>query len=504
MSGREHLDVLVIGAGLSGICAGHHLQESAPWATYAIFEARAAMGGTWDLFRYPGVRSDSDMYTLGFPFRPWNGNDMIVDGDEIRRYIEDTAREEGIDTRIRFHHRVVRIEWDTTSARWAVTAERSDTGETVQVTCGFILSCTGYYRYDHGYEPEFEGRDDFKGQVVHPQHWPEDLDHSGSRVGVIGSGAAAVTLVPSMAADAEHVTMLQRSPTYVATVPRRNPIARLVHRALPGDRGATAVRWAHALGAQASFRLSKRFPRAVRRLLLAGVKLQLPKGYDIDPHFSPRYDPWDERMCAVPDGDLFKAIKDGSASVVTDHVDRFTETGIRLRSGEHLDADVIVTATGLELLFLGGTEVVVDGEPLDIADRLAYKGMMLEGVPNLAFAIGYTNASWTLKCDLTCRAVTRLLDHMRTDGHSMCIPVNRDSTVVPEPLLGLDSGYVRRAADRMPRQGSRFPWQVYQSFVRDYRAMTLRDVADEGLEFSDPVVSSNDRRVAVGSASPDR
>ena len=500
MTDPEHLDVLVVGAGLSGVCAGHHLQESAPWASYAIFESRAAIGGTWDLFRYPGVRSDSDMYTLGFPFRPWNGDTMIVDGDEIRRYIEDTAREEGIAERIRFHHRVVRIEWQAESARWLVTAERSDTGEKVQVTCGFILSCTGYYRYDHGYEPEFEGREAFQGRIVHPQHWPQDLDHTGAQVVVIGSGATAVTLVPSMARDAAHVTMLQRSPTYVATVPRRNPVARLLHRVGPGDLGATVVRWAHALGAQATFRLSKRYPGAVRRLLLAGVKLQLPKGYAVDPHFTPTYNPWDERICAVPNGELFTAITDGSASVVTDHIERFTETGVRLRNGDHLDADIIVTATGLELLFLGGMEVVVDGEHVDIAERLAYKGMMLEGVPNLAFAIGYTNASWTLKCDLTCRAVTRLLDHMRRERHSMCRPVNVDPTVVGAPLLGLDSGYVKRAAGRMPQQGSRFPWQVYQSFLRDYRAMTLRAVADEGLVFSDPTRASDVADVGLTSS----
>lgn len=495
----EHLDVLVIGAGLSGICAGHHLQESSPWAQYAIFEARAAMGGTWDLFRYPGVRSDSDMYTLGFPFRPWTGENMIVDGGDIRRYIEETAIEEGIDRHIRFHHRVVAADWDSSTARWTVTAERSDTGETLQITCDFILSCTGYYRYDHGYEPEFDGRSDFQGEIVHPQHWPEDLDHTGKRVVVIGSGATAVTLVPSLAATAEHVTMLQRSPTYVATVPRRNPVARFVHRALPGDRGAHAVRWTHALGAQASFRFSRRFPGLVRRLLIAGVKWQLPAGYDVDPHFTPSYNPWDERMCAVPSGDLFKSIRDGGASVVTDHIERFTETGIALRGGGHIDADIIVTATGLELLFLGGTEVTVDGEAVDVSKRLAYKGMMLEGVPNMAFAIGYTNASWTLKCDLTCRAVARILNHLRDSGQRMCRPVNHDATVVPEPLLGLQSGYIQRAADRMPLQGSRFPWQVYQSFLRDYRAMTMRDVVDEGLEFSDPTTSDAPSvRITVG------
>ena len=357
----------------------------------------------------------------------------------------------------------------------------------MQITCGFVLFCSGYYRYDHGYEPDFEGRDSFRGTIVHPQHWPEDLDYRDARVVVIGSGATAVTLVPSMAADAAHVTMLQRSPTYVASVPRRNPIARLLQRALPGTSGATAIRWAHALGTQGAFWVSQRYPRPVRRALLLGAKLQLPRGYPIDPHFSPRYNPWDERMCAVPGGDLFKAIRNGSASVVTDHIDRFTEHGIQLRSGEHLDADVVVTATGLELLFLGGAGLLVDGEKVDISERLAYKGMMLEGVPNVAFAIGYTNASWTLKCDLTCRAVSRLLNHMRDHGETMCVPTNHDPSVVPEPLLGLQSGYVQRAVDRLPKQGTLFPWQVYQSFLRDFRAMARRDVADDGLELSNPL-----------------
>ncbi|HEY1119821.1 MAG TPA: NAD(P)/FAD-dependent oxidoreductase, partial [Acidimicrobiales bacterium] len=384
----EHLDVLVVGAGLSGICAGHYVQAECPWASYAIFEARGAIGGTWDLFRYPGVRSDSDMFTLGYPFRPWKSSRMIVDGDSIRHYIEDTAAEEGIDDHIRFHHRIVRAEWSSDDACWHVTAERTDTGETVEVTCGFLLSCSGYYRYDHGYQPDFPGLDRFQGDLVHPQHWPQDLEVAGKRVVVIGSGATAVTLVPSLAERGAEVTMLQRSPTYIASVPAKNPIVAAAQRVLPDQVAGTAVRWAHALGTQAMYQVSQRYPRPVKRLLRLGLRLQLPRGYDIDTHFTPSYNPWDERMCAVPGGDLFKAISSGGAEVVTDHVDTFTETGIRLRSGRELDADIVVSATGLELLFLGGIELVVDGKPVELNERLTYKGMMLEGVPNLAIAIG--------------------------------------------------------------------------------------------------------------------
>jgi cation diffusion facilitator CzcD-associated flavoprotein CzcO len=485
-TGPEHLDVLVVGAGLSGVCAGHYLQADCPWASYAIFEARDSLGGTWDLFRYPGVRSDSDMFTLGYPFRPWSSNRLIADGPSILQYIKDTAAEEGIDRRIRFNHRVVGADWSSAEARWHVSAERTDTGETVELTCGFLLSCSGYYRYDHGYLPDFAGTERFEGVMVHPQAWPEDLDHTGKRIVVIGSGATAVTLVPALAEQAAHVTMLQRSPTYIASVPATNPLVTVLHRVLPRRAAASAVRWLHALGTQGAYRVSQRHPGPVKRLLRFGVRRQLPPGYDVDTHFSPRYNPWDERMCVVPGGDLFKAIRTGAASVVTGHIDTFTEKGIRLQEGDELDADVVVTATGLELLFLGGVGLSVDGEAVDPASRLVYKGMMLEGVPNLAFAIGYTNASWTLKCDLTCAYAARLLNHMRRTGDRQCTPVNRDPSVTAEPLLGLASGYIQRAADRMPKQGSRFPWRVYQSYLRDYRAMRLRGVEDEAMELSNP------------------
>ncbi len=482
----EHLDVLIVGAGLSGIGAGHYIQAECPWVSYAIFEARDAIGGTWDLFRYPGIRSDSDMYTLGYSFRPWDGEKSIADGASILQYIKDTAAEEGIDTHIRFQHRIISADWSSDDARWRIAAERTDTGETIELTAGFVFSCSGYYRYDHGYQPDFDGMDRFAGTIIHPQAWPEDLDYAGKRVVVIGSGATAITLIPSMAETAAHVTMLQRSPSYIASLPEKNPIANLLRKVLPDGTGGRAVRWFNALMTQGFYQLSQRRPGLVKRVLRGGVKRQLPRGYDIDTHFTPRYDPWDQRLCVVPNGDLFKAITAGRASVVTDHIATFTEKGLLLESGAELEADIIVTATGLELLFIGGIEVSVDDEKLDLASKLTYKGMMLEGVPNLALAIGYTNASWTLKCDLTCGYVTRLLNHMHETSQQQCTPVNHDASVTAAPLLGLTSGYVQRSAHLFPKQGSVFPWQVHQSYLRDYRSLKLRGIDDDAMVFSSP------------------
>jgi monooxygenase len=487
MSDGEHLDVLVVGAGLSGIGAGWYLQDKCPWASYAIFEARDAIGGTWDLFRYPGIRSDSDMYTLGYSFNPWSGEKTIADGASILQYIRDTASKYGIDEKIRFGHRIVSADWSTPEGRWHVLAERTDTGERVALTCGFIFSCSGYYRYDKGYEPEFAGLDDYLGQIVRPQFWPEDLDYEGKRVVVIGSGATAITLVPSMAEQAGHVTMLQRSPTYVISMPGSSPVAPILRKLLPDKLAGNIMRWVLAMGTQGSYFLSKWRPGIVKKVIRKGQERQLPAGYDIDTHFTPRYDPWDQRLCVVPDGDLFKAIRNGSVDLVTDHIDTFTEKGIRLQSGTELEADIVVTATGLELLFIGGIEVTVDGEEVDVPNRLVYKGMMLEGVPNIALAIGYTNASWTLKCDLTCDYVTRMLNHMRETGTRQATPTNHDAKVSAAPLLGLDSGYITRAADRFPKQGSRFPWQVKQSYVNDYRALKLKPVVDDAMVYDNPV-----------------
>jgi monooxygenase len=484
----EHLDVLVVGAGLSGIGAAHYLGTECPWATYAVFEGRNTIGGTWDLFRYPGIRSDSDMHTLGYSFRPWDGEKSIADGDSILQYIKDTAAESDIDRHIRLDHRVIAAEWSSADARWRITAQRGD-GTTFELTAGFLFSCTGYYRYDHGYLPEFEGMGEFEGTLIHPQQWPEDLDYTGKRVVVIGSGATAVTLVPALARSAAHVTMLQRSPSYIASLPERSPMAKLFRTVLPKQKAGTAAKWAHALLTQGFYAFSRRYPEQMKRFLRKGLERELPAGYDIDTHFTPRYNPWDQRFCAVPDGDLFKAIRNGSASVVTDTIERFTKAGIQLTSGDELPADIVVTATGLELLFLGGIDLTVDGVPVDPASRLTYKGMMIEGVPNLALAIGYTNASWTLKCDLTCQYVCRLLDFMRTHGQTECVPRNSDrSEVADGPLLGLSSGYIQRSAHLLPQQGARQPWRVNQSYLRDYRALRMSQVDDGVMEFTGPRV----------------
>jgi monooxygenase len=483
----EHLDVLVIGAGLSGIGAGWHLQDKAPWASYAIFEARDAIGGTWDLFRYPGLRSDSDMHTLGFPFRPWTGKKSIADGDTILAYIRETAAETGVQEHIRFNHRIVAANWSTPDARWEVTAERTDTGERVELTAGFIHSCSGYYRYDRGHLPEFPGIDDYRGTVVHPQFWPEDLDSEGKRVVVIGSGATAITLIPSMAKTAAHVTMLQRSPTYVISRPESDAWVHVLRKVLPDKVAGDVTRWIFALGTQGMYQLCQRFPGPAKKVIRAQQKRMLPKGFDIDTHFTPRYDPWDQRLCVVPNGDLFKAIRDGRASVATDHIDTFTEKGIRLRSGEELEADIVVTATGLEVQFAGGVQATVDGVPVDPASKLIYKGAMVQDVPNLAVVIGYTNASWTLKADLSNQATPRLLNHLRDVGMRQATPRAAEGEAADESVFGLESGYIQRASHLLPKQGKGFPWQVHQSYLRDYRAMKLSDVVDDALEISNPV-----------------
>ncbi len=482
---HEHVDVLIVGAGLSGIGAAAHLQDECPDRSFTILEARGALGGTWDLFRYPGVRSDSDMYTLGYRFRPWTDAKAIADGASIRTYVEDTARERGIDRAIRYHHRVVRASWSSETARWTVTAERTDTGDEVRLTCAFLSVCSGYYRYDEGYTPDLPGLDAFRGTVVHPQHWPEDLDYRGRRVVVVGSGATAVTLVPAMAAQAAHVTMLQRSPGYVASLPARDPLADLLRSRVPARVAYPLVRWKNVLVSLASYRLSRRRPALMRWLLRRGARRLLPEGYDVDTHFAPSYDPWDQRLCLVPDGDLFAAIRSGAASVVTGRIATFAEHGVRLESGEELEADLVVTATGLNLLPVGGMAIVVDGEEVDLAGTYSYKGMMLSGVPNFALTIGYTNASWTLKADLVAHYVCRLLNHMAAHGYDVVTPVVPEDADGwdPVPLIDLQSGYVLRSIDRLPRQGPAAPWRLHQSYPKDVRLMRRGPVDDEGVRF---------------------
>jgi cation diffusion facilitator CzcD-associated flavoprotein CzcO len=479
----EHLDVLIVGAGLSGIGAACHLQARCPGKTFAILEARDAVGGTWDLFRYPGIRSDSDMFTLGYGFRPWTEAEAIADGASIRRYIRDTAREHGVDRRIRFGHRVVGAEWSSDDARWTVAVERPDGGP-VHLTCGFLFACTGYFRYDEGYTPRLEGIERFAGRVVHPQHWPGDLDVRGRRVVVVGSGATAVTLVPALAERGAQVTMLQRSPSYVVSLPAQDPVAGVIRRLLPARLAHPVVRWKNVALQTLFYRLCRRAPRLMRRLIRAGVQRRLPPGYDVDTHFRPRYEPWDQRMCLVPDGDLFAAIGRGTASVVTDRIETFTERGIRLASGRELEADVVVTATGLNLLALGGMRLAVDGHEVRLPEVVGYKGMMLSGVPNLALTLGYPNASWTLKADLVAGYVCRLLNHMDEHGYRQCTPRRPDASVPTAPLLDLQSGYILRALDQLPLQGDRVPWRLHNAYPRDVLLLRHGPLEDEGVEFS--------------------
>jgi monooxygenase len=484
---QDHFDVLIVGAGLSGIAAGYHLQRKCPGKSFVILEGRDCIGGTWDLFRYPGIRSDSDMFTLGYSFKPWTDRNAIADGPKILDYVRETAAENGIDSKIRFRHRVKRASWSTPDARWTVEAERNageGTTETVNFTCNFLFMCSGYYRYEAGYTPEFAGIADFAGSIVHPQKWPGDLDYAGKRVVVIGSGATAVTLVPAMAKSAGHVTMLQRSPTYVVSRPAQDPLANKLRRNLSPGLAYHLIRWRNVLFGMYFFQLSRRKPAQVKSLILRGVRAALGPDYDIATHFTPRYNPWDQRMCLVPDGDLFKAIRDKRASVVTSEIETFTKNGIRLKDGSELPADIVVTATGLVLQVLGGAEVSVDGRKVDFANTLNYKGMMYSDVPNLAAALGYTNASWTLKCDLTCEYVCRLINYMDRRDYRQCMPHNGDASVEAMPSLNFTSGYVQRSIAKLPKQGSKRPWRLYQNYALDIVSLRFGKIDDGVMQYS--------------------
>ena len=485
-SALRHLDVIIVGAGLSGIGAACHLERELPGKSYAILESRDAIGGTWDLFRYPGIRSDSDLHTYGYEFKPWVDEKSIADGPAILRYIEETAAEYGVERHIHYGHRVVRAEFSSERALWTVhTRTREAHGERDAVfTCSWLFCASGYYRYDQGYLPEFAGTERFAGAIVHPQHWPADLDYSGKRVVVIGSGATAVTLVPAMTDRAAHVTMLQRSPTYVVSLPEKDPVANLLKRFLSPQRAYALARRKNIWLQRTIYELSQKHPALVKRWLRRRLERRLPKGYDIDTHFTPTYDPWDQRLCAVPDGDLFEAISAGQASVVTDRIEHFTEHGIRLASGRELAADIVVTATGLDLLALGGIEVLVDGTPVDLAEKLVYKSAMLSDVPNMVFVFGYTNSSWTLKLDLVCEYICRLLALMDRRGEEIAVAVNDDPTMPTRPFLDFGAGYVRRAVDRFPRQGTRGPWQVRMSYAADLRMLRHGPIDDGVLRFS--------------------
>ena len=479
----EHFDVLIIGAGLSGIGAAHHLQTRCPSHTFAILEGRDCIGGTWDLFRYPGVRSDSDMYTLGYSFRPWQHPKAIADGPSILKYVQDAAHEGGIDRHIRFGHQVKRASWTTADARWTIEADTAEAETPVRLSCNFLFMCSGYYSYEAGYTPDFPGIEKFVGRVVHPQKWTHDIDYVDKRVVVIGSGATAVTLLPELAKRAVHVTMLQRSPTYVVARPSEDDTANWLRRNVSSKLAYTVTRWKRVLLGMYIFRLSRQKPEKVKQLLLGGVRMALGPDYDIKKHFLPRYNPWQQRLCLVPDGDFFQAIKSGNASVVTDHIEAFTETGITLKSGEHLDADLVITATGLNLQVLGGLQLTVDGQAVDLAKTLNYKGLMFSGVPNLASSFGYTNASWTLKCDLTCEYVCRLLNYMKKRGITHCTPRNPDAGITPEPWVDFSSSYFQRSMHLFPKQGSRAPWTLHQNYLRDILLLRYGRVNDGVLEF---------------------
>ena len=489
----EHFDVLIVGAGLSGIGAAYHLQADCPRKTYAILEGRDAIGGTWDLFRYPGIRSDSDMYTLGYAFKPWREAKAIADGPSILKYVRDTAVENGIDRHIRFGHQVKRASWSSADARWTVDAEVGPDRQVVRLTCNFLFMCSGYYDYAEGYTPEFAGTDRFTGRIVHPQKWPEDLDYSGKKVVVIGSGATAVTLVPEMAKTAGHVTMLQRSPTYVVSRPAEDAAANWLRAKLPAKLAYGITRWRNVLFGMLFFNLARKKPEKTKAQIIDMVRQHLGPDYDVATHFTPSYNPWDQRLCLVPDADLFDAIKQGSASVVTDHIETFTETGVKLKSGQELAADVVVTATGLKMQLLSGLEVLVDGQRVNMADTMSYKGMMYSGVPNLASAFGYTNASWTLKCDLTCEYVCRLLNHMERTGRPIATP-RADPTVETAPWLDFSSGYVQRGIAQFPKQGTKKPWKLHQNYALDMMALRFGSVEDGVMQFSkpEPVAASRD------------
>ncbi len=480
----EHVDVLIVGAGLSGIAAAYHLQVDCPRKTYRIVEGRSALGGTWDLFRYPGVRSDSDMHTMGFSFKPWTSEKVIADGSDILNYLKETAEQYGIDRHIQYNVKVVKVSWASEQARWTIEMESGPSRERSTLTCSFLFMCSGYYSYDKGHTPDFPGADRFKGHIVHPQDWPQNLDYAAKQVVIIGSGATAVTLVPSMAATAAHVTMLQRSPTYIVARPALDPFAGKLGKYLPYSVAARLTRWRNILVGAHFYRIARNQPEKFSAAIIGGARAQLGETYDVATHFTPRYKPWDQRLCLVPDGDLFKTLREGHATIVTDTIDSFTQTGIKLTSGNILSADVIVTATGLTMKLLSGVEVYVDGKLIELGKTFNYKGTMFSGVPNFALTIGYTNASWTLKAELSCLYVCRLLRYMDRHKYRSAVPNYIEGSNDGQPLVNLASGYVQRAVSELPRQGSKMPWALRGDFPRDSMAMRYGKVNDGSIRFS--------------------
>ncbi len=480
---QEHLDVLIIGAGLSGIGSAYYLQTDCPDKSYAIVEARSCIGGTWDLFKYPGIRSDSDMYTLGYTFKPWKEQKAIADGPAILNYIRETAAENDIEKHIRFNHRVVRSSWSSEKALWTVEIEEGAAKNRLVITCDFLFACSGYYDYDAGYTPDFKGVNDFKGTIVHPQKWTEDIEYKDKRVIVIGSGATAVTLVPELAKSAKHVIMLQRSPTYIVSRPSEDKVAKWLHRLLPSKMAYALARWKNVLISIYLYTMSRKSPQQVKKYFMSMIQKSLGADYPVKTHFNPRYNPWDERICLVPDGDLFQSIKEGSSEVVTDHIERFTQGGILLQSGKELAADLVVTATGLKIKVIGGMEMVVDGKVIKTSELTTYKGVMFSDVPNFAGVVGYTNNSWTLKCDLVNQYLCRLLNYMDKNDFKRCTPRLHEDAMESKPAINFTSGYIRRAADVIPKQGAKFPWKLHQNYIKDIFLLKYRSLKDDALEF---------------------
>ena len=479
----EHFDVVIVGAGISGISTAWHLQDRCPTKSYVILERRENIGGTWDLFKYPGIRSDSDMFTLGFRFKPWESAKSIADGQSIWNYINEAADENGIRNHIRTGHRVVSVDWSDTDNRWTINAEVD--GEAKQITASFLSVCSGYYNYDEGYSPEFPGSENFKGQIIHPQHWPEDLDYAGKNVVVIGSGATAITLIPSLVdGGVGHVTMLQRSPTYVGSLPLVDPVAVKTNKYLPKNLAHFVNRWKQIGYSTGQYQVARRFPSIFKQFLRKMGTRRLPEGFDYDTHFSPSYAPWDERVCLAPNGDLFKAIRSGKAGVVTDTIETFTATGIKLTSGEELQADIIVTATGLNMQLFGGAVAYRNGEPIDLTGSMTYKGLMLSGVPNMAITFGYTNASWTLKADLVSEFICRVLNYMDANGFDRVEPQHPGGSVDELPFMDFTPGYFRRAMDTLPKSGSAAPWKLKQNYFFDMRTIRYGKVDEESLLFT--------------------
>lgn len=479
----EHLDVVIVGAGISGISTAWHLQDRCPTKSYAILERRENIGGTWDLFKYPGIRSDSDMFTLGFRFKPWTSSRAIADGQSIWNYINEAAVENGIDKHIRTGHRVTSVDWSDADNRWTINIETA--GEQQQLTASFLSVCSGYYNYDEGYSPEFPGAADFKGQIIHPQHWPEGLDYAGKKIVVIGSGATAITLIPSLVNEgAGHVTMLQRSPTYIGALPLDDPIAAQANKYLPKNVAHMVNRWKAIAMATGQYQVARRFPKVFKKALRDMATRRLPEGFDYDKHFSPRYNPWDERVCLAPNGDFFKTIKAGKADVVTDTIETFTETGIKLTSGTELQADIIITATGLNMQLFGGATATRNGEPIDLTKSMTYKGLMLSGVPNMAITFGYTNASWTLKADLVSEFICRVLNYMDANGFDRVEPQHPGDAIDEQPFMDFTPGYFRRAMDTLPKSGSEAPWKLKQNYFFDLRLIRHGKVDEESLHFT--------------------